>query len=557
MTEPHSATLDAPAALPRPLQNLPSWCDGLALLLLALVCVLPGLGGSPLARTEPHRAVPAHDMVIGGDWLTPRLYGVPYLRKPPLHYWLLATTESLVGSTSEWVYRLPSALSSVVIALVAWLATRRALGRLAGLCAGATAVGLVAMWGQFRSADVDAPNAAAAALAALAILEIGRRDGRRALALVCWAAVAIGAVLLIKLHAAMAPVAAAMIGALWMARGSRWRVAGGLGIALLGGSLLFLAWAIPAFTRLQQSGEFDFSGLAEAADRAGSYGALWSRASIPPLMIVLGLPATLAIVPALLPSTRRALGERGGRFVVALALAWVLSLLIGAIGGVDNARYAYVTLPLLAPLAGAVAAAAAAGAYTPRTAMYLRQAMTIVALAFGGAALALAVLSLRIAAPLAEHGSGLLAWSAIASAVPLTLWAIALWIRQQSVSATVATIALLVPLAWAFTEHRNAVRATIASTAAAEVLANSIGPEEPIISGLWVFTGPELFWYANRRPTYLLQGIGPETAAEIGTWLVFHADEWARLTAEDRARFDRIIELPVRSRNALAARRAR
>jgi len=557
MIEPAPAPLDPPAALPRPRRTLPPWGDGLAILMLALVCVLPGLGGSPLARTEPHRAVPAHDMVTSGEWLTPRLYGVPYLRKPPLHYWLLAATEMLVGSTSEWVYRLPSALSSVVIALVSWLAARRWFGRQAGLCAGAAAVALVAMWGQFRSADVDAPNAAAAALASLAILEIGRRNGRRSILVVCWAGLGIGAVLLIKLHAAMAPVAAAMIAALWIARGSRWRVAGCIVLAFLLGTLLFLAWAIPAFLGLRQSGEFDFSGLAEAADRAGTYGSLASRATIPLAMVALGLPATLAIVPALLPSTRRALGEEGGRLVVAIACAWALALLIGAIGGVDNARYAYVTLPLLAPRAGAVAAAAAAGAYSPRMAMRLRQAMTLVALAFGGASIALVVLAAGLASSIPAHGPGLFGWTAIALAASLTVGSVTLWIRRNSVWATVATFATLIPLAWAFTEHRNAVRGTIASTAAAEVLARSIGPEEPIISGLWVFTGPELFWYADRRPRYLLEGLGPETPAEAGTWLVFHADEWARLTAADRSRFDTIVELPVRNRNAIAARRDR
>ena len=61
------------------------------------------LGDSPLDRTEPFRARwSAHlEMVKGGDWLIPRLYGEVYLRKPPLIYWIEAGTEKLMGRGDE------------------------------------------------------------------------------------------------------------------------------------------------------------------------------------------------------------------------------------------------------------------------------------------------------------------------------------------------------------------------------------------------------------------------------------------------------------------------
>ncbi len=71
--------------------------EAIVVFLLAIVTIGPGIFGSPLVRTEPHRAVPAHEMVETGRWLMPRLYGQPYLRKPPLHYLTLAAVELSTG----------------------------------------------------------------------------------------------------------------------------------------------------------------------------------------------------------------------------------------------------------------------------------------------------------------------------------------------------------------------------------------------------------------------------------------------------------------------------
>jgi 4-amino-4-deoxy-L-arabinose transferase-like glycosyltransferase len=45
------------------------------------------------------------EMVVSGDWLTPRFDGLKYFEKPPLQYWATATAYSLFG-LSEWTSRL-------------------------------------------------------------------------------------------------------------------------------------------------------------------------------------------------------------------------------------------------------------------------------------------------------------------------------------------------------------------------------------------------------------------------------------------------------------------
>ncbi len=136
------------------------------------------LGDTPLNGTEPHRAIPAHQMLESGEWLIPQLWGQPYLAKPPLHYWTLAVAEFLVGGGGEWIWRLPSAAAAGLLGAVVCVFSRRWFGPLAGLVAGVSCLGLVALWSQARKADIDALHTLSVVAAALCLVELGA--GRRA-----------------------------------------------------------------------------------------------------------------------------------------------------------------------------------------------------------------------------------------------------------------------------------------------------------------------------------------------------------------------------------------
>ena len=62
-------------------------------------------------RDEGRYAEGAREMLASGDWLVPRLFGVPYLEKPPLFFWLTAASCGLVG-VDELGARLVSALGA-------------------------------------------------------------------------------------------------------------------------------------------------------------------------------------------------------------------------------------------------------------------------------------------------------------------------------------------------------------------------------------------------------------------------------------------------------------
>ena len=86
-------------------------------------------------RDEGRYAEAAREMVVSGDWLAPRLFGVPYLEKPPLYYWLTAAAFRLFGE-NELGARVVSAVASAAAVLATALFGRRVFGAGAGLAAG-------------------------------------------------------------------------------------------------------------------------------------------------------------------------------------------------------------------------------------------------------------------------------------------------------------------------------------------------------------------------------------------------------------------------------------
>ncbi len=115
----------------------------------ALACLLPallvaavswGLGGYALLDPDEGRnGEVAREMMAGGDFVLPRLDGLPYLDKPVLFFAADALSQRLLGA-SETAARLPSLLFALgTAALTAWFAGRL-FGRRARLVAGVAAL---------------------------------------------------------------------------------------------------------------------------------------------------------------------------------------------------------------------------------------------------------------------------------------------------------------------------------------------------------------------------------------------------------------------------------
>ena len=102
-----------------------NWID-ILILLLALAIVLLGLGNYGLYEPhEGHFAMVGREMVLRDDWIT--LNGAPYLNKPPLLYWLIAMSTTVLG-TNEFAARLPIGLVGWLGIVITWKWSRQLWG---------------------------------------------------------------------------------------------------------------------------------------------------------------------------------------------------------------------------------------------------------------------------------------------------------------------------------------------------------------------------------------------------------------------------------------------
>lgn len=113
-----------------------TWTAALALVALCvLLQVLPAGIGSLYNETDGQYAGAAKRMVQGGSWLTPENNGVPRLVKPPLLYWMMATSFRAFG-INEFAARLPNALGITATVLATFALGAHFRGSRCGFTAG-------------------------------------------------------------------------------------------------------------------------------------------------------------------------------------------------------------------------------------------------------------------------------------------------------------------------------------------------------------------------------------------------------------------------------------
>ncbi len=78
-----------------------------------------------MGADEPRYAQVAREMLARHDWVTPVLYGHPWLEKPPLYYWSAMLSYKAAGGVSDTAARLPSAFLSCLLIIFIYVWTRR------------------------------------------------------------------------------------------------------------------------------------------------------------------------------------------------------------------------------------------------------------------------------------------------------------------------------------------------------------------------------------------------------------------------------------------------
>ncbi len=96
----------------------------LFLFLYGLVPVFGGAGLGLVGADEPRYAQVAREMLMRHDYITPMLYGKPWLEKPALYYWRAMFSFQEFG-VSDWAARLPSASFAFTLIALIYLHMKR------------------------------------------------------------------------------------------------------------------------------------------------------------------------------------------------------------------------------------------------------------------------------------------------------------------------------------------------------------------------------------------------------------------------------------------------
>ncbi|WP_246312502.1 ArnT family glycosyltransferase [Pseudaquabacterium terrae] len=344
-----------------------SWWPAEALGVLAAIVAWLGAGAGlrALALPDEGRYVGvALEMLQSGDWLTPRLDGLPFFHKPPLFYWLTAAALALLGQ-HEWAARAASLLGASALAAGLYLYLRRWAG---AALARASLLALLTQPMYFIGAQFANCDMLVAACIGLALLAwahalqsaaAGSGQAPRPARAAGFALAALG-VLAKGLIGIVLPLLVLLA---WLA--CQRRLAQARLLAWWPGWLLFAAIAAPWFVlvELRHPGFADYFFVGQQLHR-------YARGGFNNVQPAWFYPAVLALL--CLPwwpwlwGVRRAAGAAPGAAPWSLMGCWLLVVLV--FFSVPRSKLIGYMLPLLAPLAVLVAAAGLAWAARSRRA---------------------------------------------------------------------------------------------------------------------------------------------------------------------------------------------
>jgi 4-amino-4-deoxy-L-arabinose transferase-like glycosyltransferase len=365
-------------------------------LTLILLCALAAAwfgttGERKLVRPDEGRyAEIAREMVVSGDWTTPRLNGYKYFEKPALQYWATAAAFELFG-VREWTARLWSALTGFLGILLVLYFGNRAFGAPVGALAAAVLAGSVwwAIIGHINTLDMGVSFFMSLTVLGVALAQADDATPRERWGwmLTAWAAAAL-ALLSKGLIGIVLPGGAFV---LYVLIQRDWRLLARLHMGT--GLALFLVIAVPWFVAVSAANAefFRFFFIQEHFERFltkahGRYQPAWYFI---PILLIGFSPWIVSLVPALGRAWRDAPQRtfRPARFL----LVW--SVMVFGFFSASGSKLPSYILPIFPALAVLVAL------YTARAGPALLCAQSAAYAVIGLAAVLAAPLVMRAASP--------------------------------------------------------------------------------------------------------------------------------------------------------------
>ena len=333
-------------------------------LALAVVWLAATIWARPLALPDEGRYVGvAWHMLTSGDWLTPRLDGLPYFHKPPLFYWITAASLGLFGQ-HEWAARIAPLLGAILGLVATYLFACRWFGQRIGrltLLALSTQP-LFFIGGQFANLDMLVAGCITATIASFAHAALLREQGERSRT-----ALAAG-----YLFMALGVLSKGLIGIVlpglvlvaWLLLRRQWRSL--LSLVWLPGIALFLLVTAPWFLLMQQRfpefGYYFFIVQHFARYATSGFNNQQPIYFYPVVLLLLALPWSVWMLAGARPSAWRAPEHSAPRL-----LAWIWLLVIIGFFSLPQSKLVGYILPAAAP-----AALLAADSFAMRAAHWAR-----------------------------------------------------------------------------------------------------------------------------------------------------------------------------------------
>lgn len=200
------------------------------------------LGNRPLSVPDEGRYVEIpREMVLTGDYITPRLNGVKYLEKPVLFYWLESFSIRLFG-LREYTLRLWPAIFALFGCLAVYTAGKRLYGRRAGLIAAVVLATSVLYYAMSRVIVLDMAVSVLITAALLSFIAGTHEPQGLRRRLLMWSFYAFCA-LAVLVKGLIGIVIPGMVICAWIILLGEWRVLGSM--YLVSGMGLFLLIAAP------------------------------------------------------------------------------------------------------------------------------------------------------------------------------------------------------------------------------------------------------------------------------------------------------------------------
>jgi 4-amino-4-deoxy-L-arabinose transferase-like glycosyltransferase len=307
----------------------------------------------PLYRTEALRAIIGQS-ALEGHWLTPTLYGEPFLTKPPGVYAAIGLASWPTGHVTEVTSRIPSAVAATVTVLFGFSTLRRFLGERRAFAA-AFLVPMSWLWlDKVPSAEIDILQLAWVAAALFCFLRCyeATESGRRRAAL----GSSIAALLCVTggfLTKWTAPAFFYLTVIPFLVLRGRWRWLFGRDHLLSAG----LAFALCATWAVLVSADVGWSTLSETvqqeasqrfAPKAAGKPYLWAESlSFPVVVLAAGLPWAIPALFALRSRFLRSLVEPE-RMLVQFLHCWLWpNLLFWSLPAQHHVRYVLPVAPAI------------------------------------------------------------------------------------------------------------------------------------------------------------------------------------------------------------------